>query len=193
MAAIIKNLEVEPRYADSIIDCLDTFRGCLPASTNYVHTAIAGTGVEQEIIDNITDPDYPRNISITATNKASPSGYVRVDGINAGVDADSEEIAIIAGDTAYGNKAFATITKITVPAGVSPSDTVEIGVSDKLGLSHPIRAATDVFRKHGTNWILPIDVANGTIDFHAVLVLPRTDDPNSPNLKVWYKSRLVSD
>jgi len=193
LACIIKNLEVVPRYADSIIDCYDGFRGCLLGSTDYVHGAIAGTGAEQEIIDNITNPDFPRNISISATNKAAPSGYVKIDGINARGNADSEKISIIAGDTAYGNKAFDTITKITIPDGVSPADIIETGVSDKLGLSHPITAATDIFRMRGTRWTLPVDIANGTIDFHAVLILPRNNDPTRPNLAVWYKSRLTSD
>jgi len=190
LAAIIKELEVGPPYADSIVDCRDAFKGCPPASTDYIHRAITGTGTVQEITTGITNPDFPRNISITATNNANPSDYVRVDGINARGDTDSEEIQIVAGGSAYGNKAFATITRIIIPAGVSPADTVEIGVSDKLGLSHPISAVTDVYMVNDATSIPPVDVANGTIDFATIKVNP---DPNFPNIRVQYKSRLTSD
>jgi len=192
LAAVIKNLEVEPPYADSIVDCFSTFRGVLPASTNYVHQAIAGSRAEQEITTGITNPDFPRNISITATNNEAPSGSVKVDGTNARGNADSEEITIIGGGTAYSNKAFAAIARITIPAGVSQADAVEIGISDKLGLSHPISAATDVYKVEGRpeNWLRPVDVANGTINLARI---PTNPDPNFPNFRVWYKARLTSD
>jgi len=196
LAAIISNLEADPPYDDSIVDAFDSFKGALAASTNHVSEAVAGAGAEQEITYDITNPDLPRNISITATNNAAPSGYVRVEGTNARGDADSEEIAIIAGDTACGNKAFATITKVTIPAGVSPADTVEVGISEKLGLSHPISAASDVYMVEGTlifvyQKIEPrVDVANGTVDFNPIQADP---DPDWPNLRVWYKTHLTSD
>ncbi len=202
LAALVKNLEVEPAYTDSIVDAFDFFKAPLPASTNYVHRAIAGSGAEQDTTTQITNPDAPRNISITTTNNAAPSGYIRVEGTNARGDADSEKIAIVAGGTAYGNKAFATITKLTIPAGVSPTDTVEIGVSDKLGLTYPIQAATDVYLAQvyvtADRWmtwkvsseIPPVDVANGTIDFPPI---PANPDPDFPTYGIKYKTRLTSD
>ena len=126
------------------------FQDLLPANASGVHAAITGTGAEQEITTEITNPDYARNISITTTNNDTPSGNVTITGLVRGTST-TEDIAISAGGTAYGNKAFDTITKITIPDGVSGSDTVTVGFSDKIGLSNPITSAADVYKKKVNN------------------------------------------
>jgi len=191
IAALVKNVEVYPPLPpDSTIDSFDWFPGALAASTDYVHAAIAGTGTGQIITAGITNPDVSRNISVTATDNAAPSGNVLIEGINAEGDTDSEEITIIAGGTAYGSKAFAVITGITIPAGLSAADTVEIGMSDKLGLSQPIYAASDVFEVKGYRVTPTVDVTNGTLDFAPIEAHP---DPRFPNIRVWYRTPLPSD
>ena len=126
------------------------FQDMLAADTNGIHTAITGSGVAQDIEDNITNPDYARNISITVTNVAMPSGNVLITGIIRG-EMDSENIAIVAGSTAYGNKAFDTVTQITIPAGVSASDTVEVGFSDKIGFSSKLKSISSIYKKKVNN------------------------------------------
>lgn len=126
------------------------FQDLLAANTSGIHSAITGTGSEQNITTGITNPDYARNISITTTNVASPSGNVKIIGLVRGKN-DEEEITIVPGSTAYGNKAFDTVTKIVIPAGVSSSDTVTVGFSDKIGLDNPIVLASDVFKKKVNN------------------------------------------
>lgn len=126
------------------------FQDILAADTNGIHSAITGNGAEQEITNNITNPDYARNMSITVTNVASPSGNVLITGIIRG-ETDSENIAIIAGSTAYGVKAFDTVTQVTIPAGVSASDTVEIGFSDKIGLSSRLKSISSIYKKKVNN------------------------------------------
>jgi len=126
------------------------FQDLLAADADGIHAAITGTGAIQNITIGITNPDYARNASILTTNVATPSGDVKIVGIVRGKN-DEEEITIIAGSTAYGNKVFDTISKIVIPAGVSASDTVTVGFSDKIGLDNPIVVVGDVFKKKVNN------------------------------------------
>ena len=126
------------------------FQDMMNANTSGIHALITGTGAEQEIITEITNPDYARNISITTTNNSTPTGDVTITGIIRGVE-DTEDITISPGGTAYGNKAFDTVTKITIPAGVDAADNVTVGFSDKIGLSNPIAGASNVFKKKVNN------------------------------------------
>jgi len=126
------------------------FQDMMAADPDGIHAAITGTGAELEVTTAITNPDYARNISITTTNVAAPSGNVIITGIVRGVS-DTESIAIIAGTIAYGNKAFDIVTKITLPAGVTAADTVTVGFSDKIGLSSQINAISAVFKKKVNN------------------------------------------
>lgn len=116
------------------------------SDSDYVHEAITGTGAENEVTTAITNPDVPRNVTITTTNNDTPSGDVTITGLVRGVS-ETEDITIVAGGTASGVKAFDTVTKITVPATVSGSDTVTVGIGDKIGLPMAIRATTDVYKK----------------------------------------------
>ena len=122
------------------------FQDLLAADADGIHAAIAGNGAIQNITTAITHPDYARNMSITTTNNDTPSGDVTITGIIRGKE-DTEAITISAGAAAYGVKAFDTVTKITLPATVSASDTVTVGFSDKIGLDNPIVLAADVFKK----------------------------------------------
>lgn len=123
------------------------FQDVRAASLDYVHLAITGTGSEQEVTTEIVNPDVPRNASITATGVSSPSGDMKLDGVNNKGEVKSENITIIPGETAYGNVAWITISKITLPAGVSNLDTVKVGVSDKLGLNLSIINTSNIIKK----------------------------------------------
>jgi len=133
------------------------------ADDDYIHAAITGTGATLEVTTGITNPDKPRNTSIKTTNVATPSGNVIINGINTQGVADTDTIAIIAGGTSYGVVALATISKITLPAGVSASDTVTVGISDKIGLILPIDNVTDVYKKT-VNSIDESDEISGNVD-----------------------------
>jgi len=126
------------------------FQDLLAANADGIHAAITGTGAIQNITTGITNPDYARNASITTTDVTSPSGDVKIVGIVRGKN-DEEEIPIEAGGIAYGNKAFDTVTKIVIPAGVTADDTVTVGFSDKIGLDNPIVVVGDVFKKKVNN------------------------------------------
>lgn len=126
------------------------FQDLLAANTSGIHAAITGNGAIQNITTGITNPDYARNMSFTTTNNDTPSGNGKIVGIVRGKN-DEEEITLVAGGAAYGNKSFDIVTKIVIPAGVSASDTVTVGFSDKIGLDNPIVLAADVFKKKVNN------------------------------------------
>ncbi|GAH51162.1 unnamed protein product [marine sediment metagenome] len=127
--------QIKVKYQDSATDLIEVIvmhlQDVRAADDDYVHAAIIGTGGEQEITTDITNPDVPRNASIKTTAVDSPSGIVKLDGINNLGQSASEEITIIAGSTVCGNVAWSTLSKITVPAGVSDQDSITVGMSDK--------------------------------------------------------------
>lgn len=127
------------------------FQDLRAADDDYVHDAIIGTGSELEVATEITNPDVSRNTSVKTTNVFSPSGVVKITGIDSKGESAEDDITIIPDGTAYGVVAYATISMITIPEGVTGSDTVTIGTSDKLGLGSSIIKTTDVFKKTVNN------------------------------------------
>ena len=141
------------------------------ASAAYVHAAITGTGASQDVSTGITNPDYGRNITITTTNVATPSGVVTITGNLAdGTTAQTDAITIVAGSLASGVKAFVTVTNINTPIGLSASDTVTIGIGDVMGLPNSISAEADIYNKtvDGVNIFSEIstkgNTTNNTLD-----------------------------
>lgn len=108
------------------------------STVTYVHAAItlpaAGT---TEVTTAITNPDYPRIISITG-NAAGISGNVVIVGTNYNDGALTDTIVASGSSTIYGKKAFKTVTSITVPTRNAGGDTIAIGIYDALGLSRLI-------------------------------------------------------
>ena len=190
-----------PDFGDSTVivsnQHSDHFQDCLAASTNYVHTGITGTGSEQEITTNITNPDVPRNISVTVTNNASPSGDVTITGTDAKGNSITESITLVPGGTAYGDKAFATVSKITVPATVNGggADTVTVGIGDKLGLSNVIYKTGDVYKVKVNNadktsefdMATDVDTDNGTVDMGSLAAGGIT---GGDDITIYYRSNL---
>ncbi|GAJ01018.1 unnamed protein product, partial [marine sediment metagenome] len=78
--------QIKAKYQDSATDLIEVvvmhLQDVRAADDDYVHVAITGTGEEQEVTEDITNPDVPRNASIKTTNEAAPSGIVKLDGIN---------------------------------------------------------------------------------------------------------------
>ncbi|MBA7545192.1 hypothetical protein ES705_37556 [subsurface metagenome] len=140
------------------------FQDLRAADDDYVHDAIiGGAEEEQEVTTEITNPDVPRNVSVKTTNVSSPEGIVKITGIDSKGESAEDDITVILDGTAYGVVAFATISMITVPAGVHGEDTVTIGISDKLGLGSSIIKVTDVFKKKVNNEDKSIEIS-GNVD-----------------------------
>lgn len=159
------------------------------ADDDYIHTAITGTGEEQEITTGIINPDVCRNASIktTNTNVASPSGVVKLEGINNLGQSAEEEITIVAGSTVYGNVAWATLSKITIPAGVSANDSVTVGISDKIGLITAIDNVDNVFKKKVNN-VDKSDEISGNVSkvYHTLDCNPIVANED---ITIWYIGR----
>jgi len=148
------SFQIKVKHLDSATDLVEVimlhFQDVRAAKDDYIHAAITGTGSEKEITD-IINPDVPRNASITTTAVAAPEGVVKLEGTNNLGQSAEEGITIEAGGTVCGNVAWATLSKITIPAGVSASDTVKVGISDKIGLITSIDNVDNVFKKKINN------------------------------------------
>lgn len=111
------------------------FVAVILGATNTVlaDTAMAN-GTETEIESFAAQPDFPRNLTVTG-NDANVSGNVIIEGTN-GVGAPiTETIALNGTATVVGNKAFATVALITLPAyDTASTERVRVGVGSKLGL-----------------------------------------------------------
>lgn len=171
------------------------FQDCIVSAVAHIHAAITGTGAEQEITTAITNPDVPRNSSITSTNVGLPSGDVIIEGIDAKGNSVSDTLAINAGGITYGDVAFSTVSKIIIPATVPGTDNVQVGISDKLGLNNVIYATGDVYKvkvnnadKTGEfNMAVDVDTDYGTIDMSSLVAgaIGAGDD-----ITIWFRSNL---
>ena len=171
--------------------CCQHFQDLKIADLDGIHAPIDGTGAEQVITANITNPDYARNISIKATNLGPPSGNVKIVGLVRGKN-DEEDITIIPGGTQFGNKAFDIVTKIVIPDTVpADPDVKNVGFSDKIGLSNPIVVIGDVFKKKVNN----IDETHELTDAANVDATYHTVDCNTivlnEDMELRYRSILI--
>ncbi|GAG38916.1 unnamed protein product, partial [marine sediment metagenome] len=110
--------------------CSQHFQDLLAANASGIHVAITGTGSEQNITTGITNPDYARNASITASASAA-AGNVKIVGLVMSKN-DEEDLAINPGGITKGNKAFDAVTKIVIPASLINPETITVGFSDKI-------------------------------------------------------------
>lgn len=96
-------------------------------------TAMA-SGATTLVTAGITAPDVPRNLTVTG-NAAAVAGNVVIVGTNQAGETITETIVAAGTATVVGNKAFATVTSITLPAWVSANtERVRVGTGAKLGL-----------------------------------------------------------
>jgi hypothetical protein len=160
------------------------FQDLESASTNAVLAATICTGTSVDITTGINNPDVPRVVAITESGVGSASGNVTVTGTLAdGSENATETIALHNNATSIGQKAFATISKITVPSTCGASSTIVMGVGDKVGLSNGLHGQNGVYklRKNAADIVpLPaVDTTNSTIDLGTIT---QGDD-----VTVWYR------
>jgi len=105
------------------------------ASDTGVHAAIALTAATQDIITAITNPSVPKALRIKG-NQAGVAGNVVITGTNFAGATITETIAANGATGVDGNKAFKTVTKITVPVLVGAGDTISVGFTEKLGIPY---------------------------------------------------------
>ena len=119
-------------------------------STTGVHAAVTDTGLEQVVTTSLTNPPYPRSVTATAGGTAGDIAAVQVvvEGTNEAGQFITETLPAFTVNTAgtvEGNKAFKTVSKVTIPAHDGLGATTAIGYGDKIGLSHYLSQDTVLF------------------------------------------------
>ena len=137
-------------------------------------------------------PDVPRTLSWSFDSHAQITEYdmevIGVDAKGASITETWDETAGWSGET---SNAFATITSIKMISrtGTGAGDTMDIGITDVLGLSNTIYKTSDVFKikKNNANATVAGAQVNNTYDTYdmAVIGLGVGDD-----FTIWYKSNL---
>lgn len=101
--------------------------------------AVEDKGEAQTIAEGLTQPPEPRNITATAAGIEGDikAIKVKVTGTNQAGQAITEELPAFTVNeegTVEGSKAFASITKVEIPAHDGEGATTSVGLGDKLGL-----------------------------------------------------------
>lgn len=102
-------------------------------SATYVHAAVTLGADAQDVTTGITNPDFPRTVTVKG-NASGIAGNVVITGTNAAGDEITDTIALNGASEVEGVKAFATVTNINLPAKTNVSgDTVSVG---EIGRAH---------------------------------------------------------
>lgn len=108
-------------------------------ATTAVRAAVTDNGAQQVITTGITNPAVCRNVTATAGGTAGDIKAIAVvvAGTNIRGEAITETLPAFTENTAgtvVGNKAFKTVTSITIPAHDGTGATTAVGTGAKLGL-----------------------------------------------------------
>jgi hypothetical protein len=121
-----------------------------PGADDVLSATTLGTAA-QTITSGITQPDFARVLSITGVMAGgSLTGNVVITGKNIREETITETIALNDNGTVAGTKAFKYVSSIALPARVTASDTVSVGITDKLGLQ-AVPWSTSVEMEHSNH------------------------------------------
>lgn len=119
------------------------------ADADGIHAAIASMTTAQTITDGISNPPYPRNITIAidGTTGDVKAGDIVVYGTNIAGKEISETFTLTDDDTAVdaGTKAFKTVTSIVIPAQDGTGATFTFGFGELMGLPFILKGKPLVF------------------------------------------------
>lgn len=107
------------------------------AGAANVLAATALTDAAQDITTGITQPKVPRVLSITGVAGLTGKNVV-ITGTDFAGAALTDTIALNGSTTVAGTKAFATVTKITLPVKTGETDTVSVGLADAFGIPYKL-------------------------------------------------------
>jgi len=120
-----------------------------PGADNVL-SATALTTAVQTVTTGITNPDFPRVLSVTG-NDGNVTGNVVITGTNIRGEVITDTIALSGNSTVAGVKAFKAVTSIQLPVyDVADTETVSVGITNELGLQS-IPLSTDVESEHSGN------------------------------------------
>lgn len=144
-------------------------------------TAGSTSATAQVITDDITNPPYPRNVLLTiaGTDTDVKAGSLIVTGTNIRDEVITETFTLENNtDTdQVGDKAFKTVTSVTIPQQDGTGCTFAIGLGVKLGLPFELDKKTCIMALHNgtiettapTQAIDADDVENNTITLDTAL------------------------
>lgn len=167
----------------------DLFMDVLAVSVNYVVAAQA-LGADPTVCAIAAQPDMPRTLSWTITHPNLTNYTLTIVGVNAKGQTVTETWtdAGWAGETSH---AYATVISVTMSAmtGNTGADTIDVGITDVLGLSNVIYATGDVYKikKNAADAVVAgaqVDTDYDTYDM-AVIGLAVGDD-----FTIWFRSNL---
>jgi len=99
-----------------------------------VLAATALTDAVQTITAGITDPDFPRTVTVKG-NAAGIAGDVVITGKNAAGETITDTIALNGSTEVEGVKAFAEVDSVQLPVETNAgTDTVSVGIGKKFGM-----------------------------------------------------------
>ena len=140
------------------------------------------TGVADVITTAITSPGVPRNLTATTDGTAADIKAVQVivEGTNAKDEVITETLPIFTVNTkttVVGNKAFKTVTKITIPPHDGVLATTSVGFGEKLGLPYMLAHDTVLSGKTFLNNVK--EATEPAITVSATAIESNTIDLNS--------------
>lgn len=167
---------------------IDMFMDVLAVSANVIRSnedLSAGIPIAFTID---AQPDIPRTLSGHFDSHAQITAYtIDIVGVDAKGNTLTESKTEADGWDWETSNAFATITSITMSArtGTGAGDTMDIGVTDVIGLSDAIYTTADVFKIKKNNANVTVAIAQVNATYHtydmAVITLAVTDD-----FTIWY-------
>lgn len=109
----------------------------LGANDDILGDTAMANGATTDVLVFAGQPDVARNLTVKG-NDANVSGDVVIEGLDADGATITETLALNAANLVTGNKAFAEVTKITLPAyDTANTERVRVGTGAKIGL--PVR------------------------------------------------------
>lgn len=125
----------------------------------------------------ITQPPTPRVLSVVSNDADATSVAVKIEGTDAAGVAISEDITVTGLTPALGTKAFATITKITLPAFAGAvAEAISVGLADAFGLPYRLPYNTVIKMFNGG---ADATVASATSSFDATNLSENYIDPSA--------------
>jgi len=156
---------VDPALAD--VDAIVT-----SIASAASETVLEGAALDGAVGEGVMSP--PRNVTITTTSNADIDAVAAVvEGTDISGDAQTDTITLTdgGGATDAGTKAFATVTKVTIPAQSGTGGALEVGFGAVIGLGAKI-----VTRAGYTGPVK--EIAAGSVVTNGTFVAAATSGPN---------------
>lgn len=117
----------------------DLKRPAAASTTALLAATSVSSSAASTLTPTTTEPDVPRNLTVTVaatTGAHVAAGNITVTGKNVEGKTITEDFAVTDNTpaTITGNKAFATVTSVSVPQQDGASVTVALGIGAKLGI-----------------------------------------------------------